>query len=95
MEKFLKFLFALIFGFAVAFFNAWVFSKMWGWYLVPAFHLAVPKLYVLYGLLITSMLFTGYLHKETETEISNSLIQSFGVGLTVLFLGWAAQAIFA
>jgi len=93
MEKFLGFLFGLLFGFAIAAFNAWVFSKMWGWYLVPAFHVAVPKLYVLYGIMLTSTLFTG--HLTQKKEVSDALIQSFAVGLVILLFGWAVQAIFA
>jgi len=93
MEKFLKFLFFMLVGAAMALFNTWVFSKMWGWYLLPAFHLAVPKLYVLYGLMLTTVMFTA--HNQQKREISDALIQSFSVGLVVLLFGWVVQAIFA
>ena len=45
-----------IITFLTALFYSFIFSLMWVWYITPVFGVAVPKLYMLYGLLITSML---------------------------------------
>lgn len=40
----------LVFGVPVAILKAWVLQHLWHWFVVPTFHVPVPKIAVLYGL---------------------------------------------
>lgn len=96
MENFIKFIGIFVFSLLISFFNAWVLSKMWGWFVSQAFGFAVPKLYVLYGLMVTLVLFSNTnAVKDKEKEISTILIERFSTGVVVLILGWVTQAMFA
>lgn len=80
--------------FGTAAFNAWVLSHLWVWYITPIFGYVVPKLYLLYGLILTAAWFQRAEPKEGKST-AETVIESLVKGLVILGFGWAVQAMFA
>lgn len=80
----------LIFG--TALFNTWVLSHLWGWFVTPIFGFAVPKLYLLYGLILTIAFFQ---HIEPTKNKTTAVFESIIKGFVILGFGWTVQALFA
>lgn len=68
--------------------RAWVISKLWGWYLVPAFGAPVLSLPVAFGI----SLITGYLvrveNRNDDREWKERLASGLMMPFAVLLLGW-------
>lgn len=80
----------------ITLFNTWVLSELWGWYITPVFAIAVPKLYLLYGLVLFAALMTNSAGKSNETlSYSNIAARGVAKGISCLVIGWAVQAAFA
>lgn len=82
---------AILFGTAA--FNAWVLSHLWVWYITPIFGFMVPKLYLLYGLILTAAWFQRA--ESTGKSTSDTVIESLVKGFVILGFGWVVQAMFA
>jgi len=81
--------------FLVALFNTFVLSQLWVWYITPAFNIQCPKLYVLYGLVLTVGFFSSGMTKTENKSIPDQISASLSKGIVILLFGWAVQAIFA
>jgi hypothetical protein len=82
--------------FLASVFNMLVLSTLWGWYITPEFNVAVPKLYILYGLVLTASFFThSNMNDLKNTTFSDQLFTALLKGLVLLTLGWMCQAMFA
>lgn len=77
-----------------AFTNAYVFSYLWAWFITPVFGVAVPALYILFGLMLT-IVFLGGSHSLQGKSQFEYVIRIVKRGAVVLAIGWLAQAIFA
>jgi membrane protein YdbS with pleckstrin-like domain len=70
--------------------RAFVISKMWGWYVVPQFHVTELSLPIAFGFSILVAYLIPFQRKSSDDSqtlfnpFGDSLIQS----LSVLFLGW-------
>lgn len=86
---------AIIIGLSAAIiltiFGGWVFTQLWGWFVVPL--LGVPYLSIAHGIGITMLTrFASYLEKNSSEESHLVLlIQWFVYTLTTLAIGWIVQ----
>lgn len=80
-------------------FGGWVLSLLWGWFLVPVFHLPVLTVLQAIGVtLVVSLLTHRYSFNEfagtssqegmDESTMSAILMNNFGYPTIVLSLGW-------
>lgn len=93
MARFIMFMFVALALFLTALFNMFVLSKMWVWYITPAFNIPCPQLYIMFGLIVTASFFIR--RDGLEKSFSDVISDGLSRGLSVLVIGWAVQAIFA
>jgi len=74
--------------------HAWVIGKLWGWFITPQFGLAAPKLWMLYGLVLTFRMFESSTRPDDDKP-KDKLVQKFLISaiFPLLFLstGWFAH----
>lgn len=80
--------------FLLALFNTWVASVLWTWFVTPAFVVAAPPLYVIYGLALFVQLFV---HTQSNAEKKNIDVLAEGIikSIVILVLAWIAHGLFA
>lgn len=97
MEKLIKsllLLFVLVPILAVI--NSLTLYQMWQWFITPAFGIATPKLYLIYGLFLIACFLKSDLTKE-ESNRKNSidlLAATVGRAGAFLLIGWVVQFLF-
>jgi hypothetical protein len=95
-EKYTATIGGIVLVLAAMLFNTWIVSCLWGWYLTPVFQLAVPKLYLIFGIVLIVKHLSGYIPREDKDEkIVLAIVGAFVRGGGVLFIGWTVQAIWA
>ncbi len=76
----------------LAFWNAWVLSHMWGWFVTPTFGKPVPSLAMLAGLVATVRIITVTYRKADDDTLFETVIGStvfqLQYGLAVLGFGF-------
>jgi len=81
--------------FLTALFNMFVLSKLWVWFVTPAFGVPCPRLYILYGLVLTIAFFSNSTKRGEEQSYGDVIAGSLAKGIAILLVGWAVQAMFA
>jgi predicted phage tail protein len=80
MKAFLLFLWLLIILIAGSMWNGYVFSVMWGWFVVPAFHLPQVSVAVAIGISMIVGMLTHHLSQDQEkkkSDTTDAMISSF------------------
>lgn len=78
----------------IAMFRAYVITIIWGWYVVPAFHIPSPSIYLIVGLtaILTLCLPFQRIPKDDrgpiETLFDSSLLYGLLFPSTILFFAW-------
>lgn len=70
--------------------RAWVMTVIWGWFVVPAFHMPELTIATALGLTILVGMFTHHLQdkKEEKADIAQSIIKAFLQPLITLMFAW-------
>ena len=79
--------FALLIATPLIVLNAWVLTKLWGWYIVPAFHLEPLSMIYAFGL---SLIVGHMTHQTAKNDIGFWKILGTGLtkSLVALAVGW-------
>lgn len=68
--------------------NAWVITKLWGWYVVPAFGLQPLRMIYAFGLSVLAGMFrTGY-YGEDNRAPTLKIAAALSIPVAALLLGW-------
>lgn len=72
--------------------RGWVFAKLWGWFVAPAFTLPPLKLSTSVGLMIVAT-FLRSSPDEDERPVGYMVMMTVSACLVALFLGWAVYQV--
>lgn len=93
MDKLFDALCGLIAAFLMAIMNAAIFSKLWIWFITPAFAVKVPTYPILYGLIICASFLT-HSSKSSDRPMIDVIIEGLTKSFAIFVIAWLVQAIF-
>ena len=87
----LTLLFVLVASTPFSLLDAWIFTQLWAWFVVPSFHLPVISVWVAFGLGLMYKLWAADIQvkiKPDETNWMVTLLTKVCISGMALFLGW-------
>ena len=95
METFGKFMLGLLLVIPVSILRAWVFSKLWLWFIVSTFVVEPISTLQAFGILIFLRIFTMKYEKDADSdEIWVRLVFSVFASFWILLVGWIVSLFF-